>query len=70
MMRRLERIISDPESKPRAFFAAVKALAALSRINLAAVDVAIRAYQFEDLADRVAALEQRAKREEMQSFRP
>ena len=43
MMRRLESVVSDPESKPRAFYAAVKALAALSRINLAAVDVAIRA---------------------------
>ena len=62
MMRRLESVVSNPESKPRAFYAAVKALAALSRINLAAVDVAIRALQFEDLADRVAALEERAKR--------
>jgi hypothetical protein len=62
-------MVSDPESKPRAFFAAVKALAAPSRINLAAVNVAIRALQFKDLADRVAALEQRAKREETQSFR-
>jgi hypothetical protein len=48
--------------------AAVKALAALSRINLAAVDVAIRALQFEDLADCVAALEERAKRNDMQGF--
>jgi hypothetical protein len=68
MMRRLESVVSDPESKPRAFYAAVKALAALSRINLAAVDVAIRALQFEDLADRVAALEERAKRNDMQGF--
>jgi hypothetical protein len=68
-MRRLERIVSDPESKPRAFFAAVKANAALARLNLAAVDVAIRARQFEDMAERVAALEQRAKRDDMQGYR-
>jgi hypothetical protein len=68
MIERLERIISDPDSKPRAFFAAVKALTALSRINLAAVDVAIRAHQHEDLAERVAALEQRASEARMQGF--
>ena len=69
MMRRLESVVSNPESKPRAFFAAAKALAALSRINLAAVDLAIRALQFEELADRVAALEERAKRNDMQGFK-
>ncbi len=62
MMARLEAVVLDPGSKPRAFYAAVKALAGLSRINLAAVDVAIRALQFEDLADRVAELEKRAAR--------
>ena len=57
MMLRLETIVSDPETKPRAFLAAVKAIAGLSRINLAAVNVAIRALQFQDLTERVAALD-------------
>jgi hypothetical protein len=65
MIRRSERVVSNPKSKPRAFRAAVKALTALSRLNLAAVEVAIRASQFEDMADRVAALEERVKRNGM-----
>jgi hypothetical protein len=57
--------VADPATKPRAFYAAVKALMGMSRINLAAVDAAIRARQSEELADQVAELERRgAVREE------
>jgi len=62
MMARLEAVVLDPGSKPRAFFSAVKAIAGLQRITLAAVDCAIRAHQFEDLAERVAELEKRQAR--------
>jgi hypothetical protein len=60
MLARLEAIVANPESKGRTFFAATKALAGLSRLNLAAVDCAIRANTHEELADRVTALEERA----------
>jgi hypothetical protein len=59
MIHRLEDVVADPASRPRAFFTAVKAITALSRLNLAAVDVAIRAKQADELADRVDELERR-----------
>jgi hypothetical protein len=59
MIRRLEDVVADPVTKFRAFQAASKALTALSRLNLAAVDTAIRAKQADELVDRVAELEKR-----------
>jgi hypothetical protein len=59
MIRRLEDVATDPTTKPRAFFTAVRAITALSKLNLAAVDTAIRAKQADELADRVDELEKR-----------
>ena len=59
MVARLETLISDPTTKTRAFLAVAKTLTALSRINLSAVDVAIRVEVHEDLGKRVAELEAR-----------
>src|SRR5262249_19148912 len=56
MIKRLEAIVSDPASKPRAFERASKALMALSRINLTVVDTAIRARHADRIADQVKAL--------------
>lgn len=58
---RLERVVSNPETKPRAFHAALKALTSLSRLNLQVVDVSIRAKASEELEERLQALEERAK---------
>jgi hypothetical protein len=55
---RLGAVVLDPDSKLRAVLAASKTLAGLSRINLAGVDVAIRAELHERLAERIEALEQ------------
>ncbi len=59
MVARLETLISDPTTKTRAFLAVAKTLTALSRINLSAMDVAIRAEVHEDLGKRIAELEAR-----------
>jgi hypothetical protein len=59
MVARLGTLMSDPTTKIRAFLAVAKTLTALSRINLSAVDVAIRAEVHEDLGERVANLEAR-----------
>ncbi len=59
MLARLGTLISDPTTKTRAFLAAAKTLIAVSRVNLSAVDVAIRAEVHEDLGERVAELEAR-----------
>ena len=59
MLARLGTLISDPTTKTRAFLAAAKMLTALSRINLSAVDTAIRAEIHGDLEERVANLEAR-----------
>jgi len=67
MIGRLELAVSDPKTRPRAFFSAVKALLAISRINLAAVDVASRAQAAEDLAERVAKLMAELKKREAQN---
>ena len=53
MLDRLGTLVSDPATKTRAFLAAAKTLTALSRINLSAVDVAIRAVVHEDLGRRL-----------------
>src|SRR4051812_5392872 len=53
LIKRLEAIVCDPATRPRAFERASKALMGLSRINLSVVDVTIRAQQADDLADRV-----------------
>jgi len=58
-VRRLEAVVSDPDAKPRAFDRAIKALASLSRVNLASVDTAIRARASEELVQRLEELEAR-----------
>ena len=57
MLARLGTLISDPTTKTRAFLAAAKTLIGLSRLNLVAIDVAIRARQQEDLDERLTELE-------------
>jgi hypothetical protein len=57
MLERLAVVVSDRESRPRAFLAAARLLAGLSRANLAAVDTAIRAESREELRQRIDALE-------------
>jgi len=56
-VRRLEAVVSDPDAKPRAFDRAIKALASLSRVNLAAIDTGMRAKAQEELEERVAEIE-------------
>jgi hypothetical protein len=58
-IRRLERVVSNPETKPRAFYVALKALAGLSRINLQAVDTSIRAKASEEVDERLAEIEKK-----------
>jgi hypothetical protein len=57
MLARLGTLISDPTTKTRAFLAAAKTLIAVSRVNLSAVDVAIRAKAAEDFDQRLQAIE-------------
>jgi hypothetical protein len=57
MVARLGTMIADPETKTRAFLAAAKTLIALSRVNLSAVDVAIRARSAEDVVERLKDME-------------
>jgi hypothetical protein len=59
MIHRLEDVVANPTTKLRAFFTAVRAITSLSRLNLAAVDTAIRAKQADELVDRVTELEKR-----------
>jgi hypothetical protein len=59
MLARLAEIVQNPTTPPRPFHAAVKAIGMLSRINLSAVDVAIRAHQHEELTVRLDELEKR-----------
>jgi hypothetical protein len=65
-VRRLEDVVSNPASGPRAFASALKALTALSRLNLAAVDVTLKAKAQEELEERVAAVEQRLEQQKLQ----
>jgi hypothetical protein len=58
-VKRLEEVISNPASKPRSFYIALKALTSLSRINLQCVDTAIRAQAAEDFDERIKAIEER-----------
>jgi hypothetical protein len=59
IVERLGAVVTDPQAKLRAVLAASKTLAGLSRLNLAGVDVAIRARTHEELDVRVAELELR-----------
>ncbi len=59
MLDRLAGVVADPEARPRAFIAAARLLAGLSRANLTAVDTTIRAEAHEDLCGRLEALEAR-----------
>jgi hypothetical protein len=54
---RLERVVADKQSRPRAFSVALKTLMGLSRINLAATETAIRAREHEELERRLTELE-------------
>jgi len=56
-VKRLEEVVSNPASKPRAFQIALKALISLSRVNLQCVDVAIRARAAEEFDERLKELE-------------
>jgi hypothetical protein len=56
-IRRLEDVVSNPDTKPRAFRAAVQSLASLSRLNLCLVETAIRAREHEELERRLTELE-------------
>jgi hypothetical protein len=64
MVRRLEDVVADPVTRPRAFLAAVKAIMGLSRINLAAITSAIQAKEHEEVLDRLDELEKRAEASE------
>jgi hypothetical protein len=55
-IQRLERVVADPLSKPRAFHVALRELMSLSRINLTVVDVANRALQTQDMAEQLEAI--------------
>jgi hypothetical protein len=59
MLDRLGLVVTDPDSKLRAFFIATRTMISLSRLNLQSVDVAIRARVHEELEARVAELEAR-----------
>jgi hypothetical protein len=54
---RLGAVVTDPRAKLRAVLAASKALIGLSRVNLSAVDVAIRARSAEDVVERLQDME-------------
>lgn len=59
IMKRLTGAVQDPRTRLRAVTAVTKTLAALSRVNLASIDVALRARSQEELEERIAALEAR-----------
>ncbi len=59
-IKRLEAVVSNPSTGPRAFRAAVKALAGLSRLNLQAIDTTLRAREQEELEERVTELERKS----------
>jgi hypothetical protein len=61
LVKRLEEVVSNPETRPRAFHAATKALMTLSRINLTVVETALRANNEEDFNRRLASLEEKVK---------
>src|SRR4051795_2201244 len=56
-VRRLEAVVMNPETKPRAFDHALKALISVGRLNLQAIGVGLNARAQEELAERVANLE-------------
>jgi hypothetical protein len=58
-IKRLEAVVSNPETSRRAFHAAVKALAGLSRLNLQAIDTMLHAREQEELEERLVELEQK-----------
>jgi hypothetical protein len=60
---RLEAVVLDRSSKGRAFDRALRALTSLGRLNLAAVDVAMKARAQEELEERVAAVEEHIKQQ-------
>ena len=57
MVGRLERIVQNPDTGPRAFQAATKAILQISRINLTAVGTAIDAHEHDELVERVDQIE-------------
>ncbi len=62
-IRRLEAVVTNPDTRPRAFHVALRALAGLSRINLEVVKTVIQAEAHEDLAVRLTELERMVKSE-------
>jgi hypothetical protein len=66
-VRRLLMVLANPESSTRAVVAAVNALSGLSRINLAAVDVAARAKTVDDLAAEIAAMKEHLEQQQQQN---
>jgi hypothetical protein len=56
-IRRLEAVVMDPATKPRAFHVALRALATLSGLNLKVVETSIRAQHADELAGRIEELE-------------
>jgi hypothetical protein len=56
-VRRLEAVIMDPATKPRAFHVALRALATLSGLNLRVVETSIKAQHADELAGRIEELE-------------
>jgi hypothetical protein len=61
-IKRLEKVIADPQAKPRAFQTALRSLMALSRINLEVVTVAVRARQDEELSQTVMEIKGKLER--------
>lgn len=62
VVRRLLDIVEDPEANDRAVTSASKVLASMSKANLDAIGMAMRAEEFEELKLRLDALEERLKR--------
>jgi hypothetical protein len=57
-IERLEAVVLNPQSTRRAVMAVSKALGALSRVNVSALDLALRCRQQEELAAEIATLKE------------
>jgi hypothetical protein len=57
IIARLVALATDPTAKPRVVMSASRALMNAGNLNLTAVGTAIRACEFEQLTERLAALE-------------
>jgi hypothetical protein len=61
VLDRLEAVIDDPQASHRETTSASKALMDATRLELAAIETAIRAEQHEEIAERVREIEARLK---------